>query len=68
MNETRQISKNTLKNDKITRVCHYPGLLVGPQHRDKKWGKRGTTVGEIGENFARLARHVRSVLTYSPDP
>ena len=46
MNETRQMSKNTLKNDKITCVCHYPYLLVGPQHGEKKCEKGGTTRGQ----------------------
>ena len=34
---------------------HHPCLLEGPQHGDKKW-KRGGETGEVGENFAGLAR------------
>ena len=31
---------------------HHPCLPGGPQHGDKKWGKRGT-IGKIGGNFAQ---------------
>ena len=46
MNETRQISKNIFEKDKITCMCHHACLLGGPQHRDRKWEKGGTTGGK----------------------
>ena len=49
MNETRQISKNTLKNDKITCVRHHPCLLVGPQHGEKNKKNGGQLGGNVGK-------------------
>ena len=34
---------------------HHPCLLGGPQHGDKKGGKRGTTGGKFGDHFAQRA-------------
>ena len=54
MNETRQISKKTFENDKITRVCHRPFLGV-PNTGTTHGGKGGPLGGGgIGGNFAGL--------------
>ena len=56
MNKTGKMSKNTLKNDKITCVSS-PVPSHGSPISEKKIKERGDNWGKIGENFARRAQH-----------